>query len=156
MMHRRTFLGAAAALTTLPTVEAASTDDDAPDTQVCDICDAEKPAEMVERTTVETIAPLEADICRACQHVQNHEMGDGQCMQCGDDVSPGFYFEVEFPLGAAGLPGMLAGQLCGDCAGWVACDINYNGIDADEDASDQLTTIIDEETRRMNELEGSE
>jgi len=156
-MQRRTFLGAAAALTTLPTVEAATgTDDEAPDTQVCDICDAEKPAEMVERTTVETIAPLEADICRACQHVQNHENGDGQCMQCGDDVSPGFYFEVEFPLGAAELPGMLAGQLCGDCAGWVACDINYNGIDADEDASERLTDIIDEETQRMNELEESE
>jgi hypothetical protein len=150
-MYRRTFLGAAAALTT---VEAASTDDEASATQVCDICDAEKPAEMVERTTVETIAPLEADICRACQHVQNHDNGDGQCMQCGDDVSPGFYSEVEFPLGAAELPGMLAGQLCGDCAGWLATDINYNGIDAD--ASDQLTTIIDEETRRMNELEESE
>ena len=86
MMHRRTFLGAAAALTTPPTVEAASTDDEAPDTQVCDICDAEKPAEMVERTTVETIAPLEADLCRACQHVQNHDNGEGRCMQCGDDV----------------------------------------------------------------------
>jgi hypothetical protein len=51
---------------------------------------------------------------------------------------------------------MLVGQLCGDCAGWVACDINYNGIDADEDASERLTSIIDEETQRMNELEGSE
>ncbi|ERH03260.1 MAG: hypothetical protein A07HR60_00958 [uncultured archaeon A07HR60] len=152
-MQRRTFLDAAAALTTLPTVEAADpADDETPKTRVCDVCDAEKPAEMAERTTVETIAALEADICRACQHVQDHEMGDGQCMQCGDDVSPGFYFEVKFPLGAAELPGMLGGQLCEDCAGWVACDINYNGIDADEDASDHLTTILDEETRRMNEL----
>ncbi|MWG36595.1 hypothetical protein [Halomarina oriensis] len=154
-MQRRTFLGAAAALTTLPTVEAAtSTDDEAPDTQVCDVCDAEKPAGMVERTTVETIAPLEADICRACQHVQNHDNGDGQCMQCGDDVSPGFYFEVEFPLGAAELPGMLAGQLCGECAADMACDVNFSGVDADEDAHERLIEILDEETRRMNELEG--
>lgn len=110
-MQRRTFLDAAAALTTLPTVEAADpADDETPKTRVCDVCDAEKPAEMAERTTVETIAALEADICRACQHVQDHEMGDGQCMQCGDDVSPGFYFEVKFPLGAAELPGMLGGS----------------------------------------------
>lgn len=156
-MQRRTFLGAAAALTTLPTVKVAtSTDDETPETQVCDICDVEKPAEMVKRTTVETIAPLEADICQTCQHVQNHDIGEGRCMKCGDEVSPGFYFEVEFPFGAVQLPGVLAGQLCKDCAGWVASDINYNGIDADEDASERLTAILDEEKRRLNELEGSE
>ena len=125
-MQRRTVLGAAAALATLSTLEAASTNADPPETQACDICDGNKPAEMIERTTVEPIAPLEADICRPCQRVQTHDADDGHCMQCGDAVSPGCYIEVEFPLGAAALPGRLAGQLCGDCAASVACGINDN------------------------------
>jgi formate dehydrogenase maturation protein FdhE len=154
-MHHETFLGAAAALATLPTVEATpSTDHEAAATQMCHICGGEKPAGMVERTTVDTIAPLEADICHACQHVQNHDNGDGQCMQCSDAVSSGFHIEVKFPLGTAELPGRLAGQLCGDCAGRVAADLNCNGIDADDTAREQLAAIIDEETERMADLEG--
>ena len=145
-MQRRTVLGAAAALATLPTLEAATntnTDADPPETQVCDICDGDKPAGMVERTTIEPIAPLEADICRPCQRVQTHDTDDGHCMQCGDTVSPRCYAEVEFPLGAAALPGRLAGQLCGDCAASVACGINDN-------------SSTDDETRHMNDSEAIE
>lgn len=149
-MQCRQFLGAAAALTTLPT-----TSTEAPATQVCAICDAEKPAEMVDQTTVDPIAPREAAICRACQHVQNHEMGDGQCMQCGAAVSSGWHFEVAFPLGAAELPGMLAGQLCGACAAEIASDVNFFGVEADDAAHEQLIEILDEETRRLTELEHS-
>lgn len=68
----------------------------------------------------------------ACDHlttlVQTHDTDDGHCMQCGDAVSPGCYIEVEFPLGAAALPGRLAGQLCGDCAASVACNINHKAF----------------------------
>lgn len=154
---RRQFLGAAAALTTLPALGAteATGEREAPATQECDVCGGEKPAEMVERTTVETARAIEADVCLACQFVQNHELEDGRCMQCGDEIPSGFYLEVHFPLGPAELPGMIAGQLCGDCAGWVACDINYDAVDADEGASEKLVEILDEETRRMKELKSA-
>jgi hypothetical protein len=36
----------------------------------------------------------------------------------------------------------------------MACDVNFFGVDADEDAHERLIEILDEETRRMNELEG--
>lgn len=156
-MQRRTFLGAAATLAALPTPAVAETErDDAPSTQVCDVCGGKKPAEMVDHVSVDTIAPFEADICEACQHVQNHRLDEGQCMQCGDEIGLGFHIEVEFPLGEANLPGMLAGELCGDCADWIACDINYESVDADEAASEELLNILDEERRRLDELGVSE
>lgn len=123
--------------------------------QVCDICDIEKPASMVDRRTVDAIAPLKANVCDACYHVQTHSLGDGRCMQCGDAVGIGFEIELEFSLGAAELPGRIAGKLCGDCAGWVATDINYDGLDADDGARAQLVDLLDEEKARMNELEAS-
>lgn len=156
---RRAFLGAAAALTALPAAGAgdvaAQTDVEEPATQECDVCGGEKPAEMVERTTVAPIDPMEADICRACQHVQDHELEDGRCIQCGDDLSSEFYIEVHFELGPAELPGMIAGQLCGDCAGWVACDITYDGVRADDEAYEEHIEILDEETQRLKEIENA-
>ncbi|AKU09895.1 hypothetical protein [Haloferax gibbonsii] len=157
-MQRRTFLSAAAVLATHPTTAVAEVDADGDTslTKMCEICGGEKPAEMVDHVSVDTIAPFEADICAACNHVQNHWLDEGQCMQCGDEIGRGFHIEVKFPLGESGLPGMLAGELCGDCAGWVACDINYESVDADEDAHKQLIEILNEEKRRMNKLEETE
>lgn len=115
------------------------------ETTTCDVCGGEKPAAHVDRTTVETIAPMEADVCRACQHVQDFELPEDVCMQCGDPIETGFYFEVEFPLGVAALPGFMSGTLCGDCASWMACDINYDAVQADDEAREQHLEILDEE-----------
>jgi hypothetical protein len=119
----------------------------------CAICGGEKPADLIDETTVEPIEPMTADICRSCQIVQDHEPPEGVCMQCGDDVDPGFHIEVEYPLGAAGFLALKTGSLCGDCAGWVACDINYQGIGADEDAHDELLAALEEETEQLREME---
>ena len=155
VMQRRTFLGVAAALTALLPDDPTTTDE-RPPTQECAICGAAKPARMVERTTVAPIAPRDAATCRACQHVQNHTLGEGRCMQCGEAVSPGFAIELAFPLGAAALPGTLAGQLCGDCADALAGDITDAALAADEAASDRLAAILAEETRRLNDLPGAD
>ena len=87
-MNRRQFLGAAAALSTLP-VQDIGADIDAPDTLACDACGAEKPAEFVDHTTVPEIAPLEVDICRSCQFTQQHTPAPGTCAECGDAVDAG-------------------------------------------------------------------
>ncbi|WP_136690053.1 hypothetical protein [Halorhabdus amylolytica] len=126
-----------------------------PDRQECEVCGAEKLPEMVDHTTVAPIAPLEADICRACQLVQDHDLPEGVCMQCGDPVETGFPIELEFPLGPADLPGRLTGILCGDCAGWIACDINYDAIDADEEAHEAFIEVLEKKREREAELEGS-
>ena len=126
-----------------------------PDRQECDVCGAAKPREFVEHTTVAPIDPAEADVCRACQLVQDHELPDDVCMQCGDPLDTGFAIDLEFPLGPANLPGHLSGTLCGDCAAWIACDINYDAIDADGEAHETFIELLDAETERVAELEGS-
>ncbi|PHQ45122.1 hypothetical protein DJ68_14570 [Halorubrum sp. C3] len=113
--------------------------------QQCEVCGGEKPAELIDHTTVETIAPLEADICQSCQHVQNHELPEDGCMKCGRDLEDSFYMEVEFPLGPEDLPARLSGSLCGDCAGWVGTEINYEAIDADEEAFQELIRLLDKQ-----------
>lgn len=147
-MQRPPFLSAAA-LTPLST-DAVTTTTDTSATQRCDICGGEKPAEMVERTTVKPIAPREADICWTCQHVHDHDTGDGRCLQCGEAVSSGFHLDIAFPLGVAELPGTRTGHLCGDCAGRMASEITYSGVEADDDAQTKRMEILDEETERMN------
>lgn len=126
-----------------------------PDVQTCAVCGAEKPADVVEQTTVAPIAPIEADICRACQHVQDHSLPRDACMKCGDALSPGFRIDIEYPLGSADLPGRLTGSLCGDCASWIACEIKYEAIDADEDAHSEYMELLDEEYELRSELEGA-
>lgn len=117
-----------------------------PERQECDVCGGEKPAPMVERTTVKPIEPVEADICETCQLVQNHGFPDDACMQCGAALPDGgHYIEVEYPLGAADLPARLAGSLCGECAGWIGCDLQYEGLRADDDASEEFVAIQDRE-----------
>lgn len=123
--------------------------------QQCQICGGEKPVDMVDRTTVATIAPMEADICESCQLVQDHELPEDVCMKCGDDLDIGFSIEVEFPLGAADLPARIEGTLCGDCAGWVGCEINYEAVDADEDVFDELIATLDREQERLSETEAA-
>ncbi|MDS0284749.1 hypothetical protein [Haloarcula onubensis] len=132
-----------------------ASDPSADELPTCDICGGPKPPEMVDRTTVRTIDPMQADICAACQLVQDHSLPDDACMQCGETLDAGYYLELEFPLGAAGLPGRIAGSLCGDCAGWIACDINYEGLDADDETKTEFVDVVDEETDRLKELEGS-
>lgn len=157
-MHRRMFLGAATALATLPSVGSADEDGDAepePKTKTCEICGGEKPASMVDWTTVEPIEPLKADICRACQLVQDREPDRDECMQCGDEIGTGCYCEVEFPMGVSGLEARVAGYICGDCAEWIGTDIKYDSLDADPEASERLVEILDEEQRRMKQLEDS-
>lgn len=110
--------------------------------EACDVCGAEdRPA---ERTTVDTIAPLEADVCEVCQLVQDHSMADGRCAQCGDELDGvGFHLEIEFPLGAADLPANVVVDLCGDCAAWVGHHINYRGVQADEAAHARYLELIE-------------
>ncbi|MGB9931552.1 hypothetical protein [Haloarcula amylolytica] len=124
-------------------------------TQHCDVCGADKPASMVTQTTVAPIAPLEASICAVCEFVQDHALPDGVCDQCGDAVDPGFAFELEYPLGVAGLPALKTGQLCGDCAAWIASDIAYRSVDADPESKQTFRDLIEAENERLAELEGS-
>ena len=114
------------------------------DLQRCEVCGAEKPADLVDHTTVETIAPMEADICESCQHVHNHRLDDDVCMKCGSKTDgAGFYLELEYPLGAEDLPAKRAGGLCGECADWVGTEIAYEAIDADEAALQELVRLLD-------------
>lgn len=108
--------------------------------QTCDICGGDD--RPVERTTVATIAPLEADLCPVCAHVQDFEQPEDKCLQCGDDVDPGHYIEVEFPLGKTELPARISGHVCGECAGWVAYRVNYRGVENDEDAHAEYCRLI--------------
>lgn len=117
--------------------------DAASERATCDVCGAEKHPSLLDETSVATIAPMEATVCKACQHVQDHELPEDCCMQCGDSIGTGFYLEVEFPLGAAALPGFMSGTLCGECASWIACDINYDGVSADEDAHERHLELIE-------------
>lgn len=57
-------------------------------------------------------------------------------------VGTGFAIEMESALGPAELPGRLSGSLCGDCAGWVACDINYRGVENDEGAHEEHVRLL--------------
>jgi formate dehydrogenase maturation protein FdhE len=155
-MNRRRFLEAAAAVSALP-LSAPTADgsvDDSPTTRTCDVCGGEKPAEMVEQTTIKPLEPLEITACEICQHVQNHSLSDHQCMQCGADIDIGFGIELEYPLGPDDLPAFMSGQLCGECAGWIASDINYEGIDADEKANDHLCDLLDAQRARLRETGG--
>jgi len=145
MPDRRAFLEAAALVATTPTAAVTSADG-APATTECAICGEEKHA--VEWTTVDPIAPLEADICAVCQFVQNHALPDDVCMECGDPVESGFYIELEYPLGEADLPARTAGTLCGDCSAWIASDIAYRGVQADPGAKERFHELIDAETNR--------
>jgi len=176
MPDRRAFLEAAALVATTPadaihslnqqprgsdgecwltqSDDTAAADDD-PAVVECAICGAEKPAGMVSRTTVDPIAPLEADICAVCEFVQNHALPDDVCMQCGDPADPGFRIELEYPLGEAGLPALKTGALCGDCAGWIASDIAYRGLDADPEAKTAWRELIDAEREQRPAEEGS-
>lgn len=158
-MERRRFLGAAAALTALSAADTADaatdTDGDAEDgdaaaTQHCEVCGVERPAAFVDHTTVKPIAPAAADICRVCQHVQTHDPGEQRCLQCGTDAAAGFTITIAFPLGVAALPAERTGALCGDCASSLACEITYDGVDADDDASQRLSDLIDAEHRLRN------
>ncbi|MBV0900173.1 hypothetical protein [Haloarcula salina] len=157
MPDRRAFLEAAAlvATTPLPGGNDTAADDD-PATAECDICGAAKPAGMVDRTTVDPIAPLEADICAVCQFVQNHALADGVCDECGDPAEPGFSIELEYPLGEANLPAFSAWELCGDCVSWIASDIAYRGVDADPEAKETYVDLIDAQHERGADQEGSE
>ncbi|WP_053773055.1 hypothetical protein [Halorubrum tropicale] len=115
-----------------------------PELQYCEICGDEKPAHLVDRTTVKAIDPLEADICESCQHVHNHRLDEDVCMKCGSEMdSAGFYLELEHPLGAEDLPANRSGTLCGECADWIGTDISYEAIDADEAALQELVRLLD-------------
>lgn len=107
--------------------------------QTCDICGGDD--RPVERTTVATIAPLKADLCPVCAHVQDHQMPEDRCAQCGDEIGTGFHLEVEFQLGDD-LPANLAVDLCQDCAGWVAHRVNYRGVENDEDAHAEYCRLV--------------
>lgn len=124
-----------------------------PERQRCEVCGAEKPADMVDRTTVATVGALELDVCETCQLVQNHELPEDVCMKCGDDVDGGFYMEVEYPIGPSGALGQRSGTLCGDCAGWIGCRIAYQSLDADDDAREAHVELLDEEHERHIESE---
>lgn len=106
----------------------------------CDVCGADD--RPVERTTAETSAPLEVDMCPVCAHVQGFEQPEGRCLQCGDAVDPGHYVEVEFPLGKAELPARIAGHLCGECAGWIGHRLNYHGVENDAEAHAEYCRLL--------------
>jgi len=159
-MNRRAFLGAAAAVATLPLDVGAGTDDE-PALRDCGICGGEHPADMLDRTTVPEIAPLQEDVCWTCQFVYEHTPREGTCAQCGDPLDEdypgtGFPIELEYPLGAADLPAYKSAKLCGDCAAWIASDINFRGVSNDPVASDRFSRLIDEESARLNELEADD
>ncbi|WP_053773228.1 hypothetical protein [Halorubrum tropicale] len=112
--------------------------------QYCEICGDEKPAHLVDRTTVKPIDPLEADICESCQHVHNHRLDEDVCMKCGSEMDgAGFYLELEHPLGAEDLQANRCGGLCGDCAGWIGTEITFKAIEADEAALQELVRLLD-------------
>jgi len=175
-MNRRAFLGAAAAVATLPATDVGEsyptesnsgtggvTADgaDEPAVRECDVCGADQPASMVDRTTVSEIAPLQADICWSCQFVHEHTPRKGTCAQCGDALDEdypgnGFPIEIEFPLGAAELPAFKSAKLCGDCAAWIASDINHRGVHNDPVADDRHLRLIQTMDARMHDLEADD
>jgi hypothetical protein len=165
-MNRRAFLGAAAAVATLPATSeaAAAADVDTNDTEEpavrdCDLCGGPTPVAMLDRTTVPEIAPLQADVCWPCQFLHGHTPDDDVCAQCGDDFGEGypgggFPIEIEYPVGPVKLPGLKTAKLCGDCAAWIADDINHGGVRNDGVARERYLQLSAFETERVNELEG--
>jgi len=118
---------------------------------------------MVDRTTVPEIAPLQADVCWTCQFIHQHTPREGHCAQCGDRIGEsvpggGYAIEIEYPLGVGGegLPGHKCATLCGECAGWIASDINFRGVTNDPVAGDRFTQLLGVETERLNELESGD
>lgn len=126
------------------------------DLQKCDICGGDKPADMVNRTTLPSIDPIEVDVCRVCEIVQKYEHPDDVCRKCGDDIGTGFSIEIEYPLGTGEFPARLSGSLCADCAGWIGHNITYHSIESDEEACDEWVDVIREQRRRLSELEAQE
>lgn len=121
----------------------------------CEICGGSLPATLVEETTVATIAPMQAALCEVCQLVQDHTQPDGHCLECGDDVSPGYYIELEFGCGVEQLPGAIRGSLCADCAAAHAFRINYRGVENDDRASTEYTRLVDKQSQARKEMEES-
>lgn len=117
----------------------------------CEICGDEPPADLLEETTVATIAPMRATLCTVCQLVQDHTLPDDVCMECGDELDERFYIEIEYPCGVADLPARLAGNLCGDCAEVIGSQINYRGVQADDEAAQRFADLVDEQTDRRND-----
>jgi hypothetical protein len=172
-MQRRQFLAAAAIVAEFPAIDALGClnqqpagdtagrwlrqDDDKAGLQECDICGGEKPAEMVSRTTLPEIAPLQADVCWVCEFSHEHTPAEGVCHECGECLNGGgFSIEIEYPLGVADLPARKTATLCGDCAEWTASDITHRGVGNDDVAGPRLGRLIDEEAARLRDLEAAD
>ena len=156
-MNRRAFLGAAAAVAALPTdagdVDASAVAEPAEQVRDCDVCSKETPVEMLDRTTVPEIAPLQADVCWTCQFFHRFEPADGVCNECGDALGTAYTVEIEHALGPADLPARRTFSLCGDCAEWKAHQLIHRGIKTDAVAKRRWLDLMRRETRRLNELE---
>lgn len=59
---------------------------------------------------------------------------EGSCKQRGGMIVTGFRIEVESPLSDAALSGIMSGKLCGECASWIAGDVDYECARNDEAA----------------------
>jgi len=156
----REFIASTALAVTVPTGTGV---DDAPATRECDLCGAEHPADMVNRTTVPEIAPFRADVCWTCQFVHEHTPREGTCAQCGDTLDEGYpgtgySIEIEYPLGVGdeGLPAHKSAKLCGECAAWIGSDINHRGITNDPVASERYSRFIAFESERIAALEADD
>jgi hypothetical protein len=156
-MQSHHYLEAAAVLATLPVPKERETtsDNDRTDTRVCEICEETRPANRIQRTTIETVTTRSATICEACRHVLTHRPQDGQCRQCGDTIDAGHSFEIEFPLGKQNYPATLRGELCDDCASEIAWEILFSAVDADDEARHELTAILSNDTDHPKSAEGS-
>jgi hypothetical protein len=123
----------------------------------CDICGGPNPPELLEQTTVRTIAPLQANLCPICRLIQDHSQPEDRCLECGDVVDTGCYIELEYPAGVEDLPARISGSLCGECAADHAFRINYRGVENDEEASERYTELVEKQSqaRRGIRREGS-
>jgi hypothetical protein len=116
----------------------------------CDLCRSEFHIATFEHTAPNLLTEQRSDlrVCPACRVVYNFDPADDGCLDCGTTIessAEGFRFELEFPVNdEPDAPiARLSGGVCGDCAAHSGLDTLFNGINARDDAREQLLRALD-------------
>jgi len=89
-------------------------------------------------------------LCPTCLVVYEYTFVDSRCFRCGtlfDSTADSHRFEIGFPFtDSDGPQGMVAGEMCGECAQQVGLDVLYTGIRSRAEPRSRLVqTLIDQE-----------